>query len=89
MHSSCSGEDAAALLVLSVLQYEDRPQGAMILRGLGERLRQQDWIAVTIEFALVVAGVFLGIQMSNWNDQRKERATEGGLSGAHRSGRPA
>lgn len=48
----------------------------MILRGLGERLRRQDWIAVTIEFALVVAGVFLGIQMSNWNDQRQQRATE-------------
>jgi hypothetical protein len=43
---------------------------------LGARLREQDWIAVTIEFVLVVVGVFLGIQVSNWNDQRKQRATE-------------
>ncbi|HWE46130.1 MAG TPA: hypothetical protein VG407_08880 [Caulobacteraceae bacterium] len=48
----------------------------MILRRLGARLKQQDWVAVAIEFAIVAAGVFLGIQASNWNDQRKERALE-------------
>ena len=48
----------------------------MILQRLGARLRQRDWLAVTIELLLVMAGVFLGIQMSNWNEQRKERATE-------------
>lgn len=47
-----------------------------MLRRLVQRLRQQDWTAVTIELALVVAGVFLGIQVANWNDQRKERARE-------------
>lgn len=48
----------------------------MILRGLGGQLRRQDWVAVSIEFLLVVVGVFLGIQVSNWNEQRKQRATE-------------
>lgn len=48
----------------------------MIVHGLREQLRRQDWVAVAIEFVLIVAGVFLGIQVSNWNDQRKERATE-------------
>jgi hypothetical protein len=48
----------------------------MIMRRVAARLRQQDWFAVTIEFALVVAGVFLGIQVANWNDLRKERALE-------------
>jgi hypothetical protein len=48
----------------------------MILHGVVEQLRRQDWVAVAIEFVLVVAGVFLGIQVSNWNEQRKERATE-------------
>lgn len=48
----------------------------MIIQRLGARLRQQDWLAVIIELLLVMAGVFLGIQMSNWNEQRKERATE-------------
>lgn len=49
----------------------------MIQQRLGARLKQQDWVAVTTELALVVAGVFLGIQVSNWNDQRKARALEG------------
>jgi hypothetical protein len=48
----------------------------MIMRRISRRLRQQDWLAVGIEFALVVAGVFLGIQVANWNDSRKERALE-------------
>lgn len=48
----------------------------MILRRIGERLRRQDWVAVGIELALVVAGVFLGIQVANWNDDRKERGAE-------------
>jgi hypothetical protein len=48
----------------------------MILRRLGERLRQQDWFAVTIELVLVMVGVFLGIQVANWNEERKARSTE-------------
>ncbi len=48
----------------------------MILRRLVDRIRQQDWAVVVIEFALVVAGVFLGLQVSNWSDARKERALE-------------
>ena len=48
----------------------------MIMRRVARRLGQQDWLAVVIEFALVVAGVFLGIQVANWNDSRKERALE-------------
>lgn len=40
---------------------------------LGARLRQQDWAAVAIDLAIVVVGVFLGIQASNWNDDRKDR----------------
>ena len=48
----------------------------MILRRLSKRLNRQDWVAVTIELALVVVGVFIGIQVSNWNDGRKEHALE-------------
>lgn len=48
----------------------------MIMRRIARRLAQQDWLAVAIEFALVVAGVFVGIQVANWNDSRKERALE-------------
>lgn len=48
----------------------------MILRRLAGRLRQQDWLAVTIELVLVMVGVFLGIQVANWNEARKARSTE-------------
>ncbi len=48
----------------------------MIKRRLGEGLKKQDWVGVAIELALVIVGVFLGIQVANWNDQRRERARE-------------
>ena len=48
----------------------------MILRRVVQRLKQQEWTAVVIEIAIVVLGVFIGIQVSNWNDDRKEQALE-------------
>jgi hypothetical protein len=48
----------------------------MILRRLSEHLKDQNWTAVTLEFVMVVTGVFIGIQVSNWNDVRKEHALE-------------
>ena len=45
----------------------------MIMRRLGQNLREQNWTAITIEFVLLVAGVFLGIQVANWNAERLER----------------
>ena len=48
----------------------------MIKRRLRERLKQQDWLGVWIELALVIVGVFLGIEVANWNEQRRERAQE-------------
>ena len=42
----------------------------MILRRLSQSLKEQNWTAIFIEFILLVTGVFLGIQVSNWNQQR-------------------
>jgi len=42
----------------------------MILRRLATALRQQDWFTVMVEILIVVLGVFIGIQVSNWNDAR-------------------
>ena len=44
----------------------------MILRRLAQNLRQQNWTAIWIEFVLLVAGVFLGIQVSNWNQAQAD-----------------
>lgn len=46
----------------------------MILRRLTANLRTQNWTAVAIDFLIVVLGVFVGIQASNWNQARIERA---------------
>ncbi len=48
----------------------------MILRRVIEHLREQEWTAIAIDFVIVVVGVFIGIQVSNWNDERQERADE-------------
>lgn len=45
----------------------------MILRRLTENLRAQNWTAITIEFLIVVIGVFLGTQVANWNQARLEK----------------
>lgn len=45
----------------------------MILRRLTANLKAQNWTAITIDFLIVVIGVFLGIQASNWNQARLEK----------------
>jgi hypothetical protein len=45
----------------------------MIYKRVAARLRAQDWVAITIELAIVVVGVFIGTQVSNWNASRLEK----------------
>jgi hypothetical protein len=45
----------------------------MILRRFADALKEQNWTSIWIEFVLLVAGVFLGIQVANWNEARIER----------------
>ena len=46
----------------------------MILRRLSQSLNEQNWVAIWIEFMLLVVGVFLGIQAANWNQEREARS---------------
>ena len=48
----------------------------MIFRRFAGNLRTQDWTAVVVELLVVVVGVFIGLQVSNWNEEREtdERA---------------
>jgi DNA-binding IclR family transcriptional regulator len=48
----------------------------MIFRRIAEAIRTRDWFTFSIEFAIVVAGVFIGIQVANWNEARKFAAQE-------------
>jgi hypothetical protein len=46
---------------------------AMIYKRTIARLRAQDWLAIVIELAIVIIGVFIGTQVSNWNQDRIAR----------------
>ena len=48
----------------------------MILRRLSQSIKQQNWTAIWIEFILLVSGVFLGIQVANWNEESHDRQNE-------------
>ena len=48
----------------------------LILRRLANAVREQSWFTVFVELSLIVAGVFLGIQVSNWNEARLDRQFE-------------
>lgn len=45
----------------------------MIFRRTVANLRAQNWMAIGIELAIVIVGVFIGTQVSNWNAQRLEK----------------
>ena len=45
----------------------------MLLRRITEHVKAQNWTAVFLDFVIVVVGVFMGIQVSNWNDARSDR----------------
>ncbi len=42
----------------------------MRYRRLLEQLREQNWLAVAIDLVIVVGGVFIGMQVANWNEER-------------------
>lgn len=45
----------------------------MAIRRFRQYVERQNWFAVAIDLAIVVVGVFLGIQAANWNAARIER----------------
>ncbi len=42
----------------------------MILRSVTKHVTDQNWFAVFLDLLIVVFGVFIGIQVSNWNEER-------------------
>ena len=45
----------------------------VLLRRVIEHVKAQNWFAVGIDFLIVVVGVFIGIQVSNWNAVRVDQ----------------
>lgn len=43
----------------------------MIIKRIASSFKKQDWFVTTIEVLIVVIGIFLGLQVNEWNDARK------------------
>lgn len=48
----------------------------MILRRFSQHVREQNWFAVGLDLFVVIIGIFLGFQLTEWNQARKDRALE-------------
>jgi len=46
----------------------------LLLRSITQHVKDQNWFAVALDFFIVVIGVFIGIQVANWNDTRANDA---------------
>ena len=44
----------------------------MILRRVIQHVKKQEWTAIGIDLVIVVVGVFIGIQVANWNTARTD-----------------
>jgi hypothetical protein len=44
----------------------------MLLRRVIAHVRKQEWTAIGLDFLIVVIGVFVGLQVNNWNEARAE-----------------
>jgi len=49
----------------------------MLLRRVMDHIKAQNWTAVGLDFLIVVMGVFIGIQVANFNERRSEAELEG------------
>ena len=45
----------------------------MLLRKITKHIKEQNWFAVSLDVLVVITGIFLGMQVSEWNDNRKDR----------------
>lgn len=44
----------------------------MLLRRIKQHVVNENWFAVCVDFVIVVVGVYVGIEVSNWNESRQE-----------------
>jgi len=46
----------------------------MILRSLTKHVKEQNWFAVLVDFLIVVVGILMAFQITNWSEQRTATA---------------
>ena len=50
----------------------------MLLRSLTKHIREQNWFAVALDFFIVVVGILIAFQITEWNEARERRQSEKG-----------
>jgi len=48
----------------------------MLLRRVISHVKKQEWTAVALDFFIVVAGILIAFQITNWNEARQDRRDE-------------
>ena len=48
----------------------------MLLRRITQHVKDQNWFAVALDFFIVVAGILIAFQITNWNEARLESERE-------------
>ena len=48
----------------------------MIIQRIATSLKKRDWGTVVLEVLIVVVGIFIGLQVDDWNEGRKDRIRE-------------
>ncbi|WND01925.1 hypothetical protein QGN29_10225 [Temperatibacter marinus] len=48
----------------------------MILRKFIKHVSEQNWVAVGLDVIVVIVGIFLGMQVTNWNEGKKQESLE-------------
>lgn len=46
----------------------------MILRRFSEHVKDQNWTAIALDFFVVIAGILIAFQITNWNENQTARA---------------
>ncbi len=71
----CRNDDNGGYPVSESTAEAITPRPTRLLR-VAEHIRTQNWTAIGIDFAIVVIGVFVGIQVANWNEDRQQTALQ-------------
>jgi len=45
----------------------------MLLRRFTQHLKDQNWFAVGLDVIVVIVGIFLGMQVTEWNEERQDK----------------
>ena len=48
----------------------------MILRRITQHVKDQNWFAVGLDFCIVVVGILIAFQITNWSEARSDRVRE-------------